>query len=55
MQELYLKHMHKVSLWRKHVQSFKKIDIKLYESCAHEVPTVYILRVHNEEKVTKMI
>ena len=28
---LYEKHMHIFRLWKKHVQSFKKIGIKLYE------------------------
>ena len=31
MQGLYQKHMHNFRLWRKHVQSFEKIGIKLYE------------------------
>ena len=31
MQGLYPKHMHIFRPWRKHVQSFKKIGIKLYE------------------------
>ena len=37
-QGLYEKHMHIFRLWRKHMQSFKKIGIKLYEklcSCTH--------------------
>ena len=59
MQGLHPNHMHIFRPWRKHVQSFKKIGIKLYE-CAHKVhvPTVYTLRskndqVHKVEKVTK--
>ena len=46
-QALYEKHMYIFRLWRKHVQTFKKIGTKLYEetSCAHKVPTVNILRV----------
>ena len=31
MQGLYPNHMHMFRQWRKHVQSFKKIGIKLYE------------------------
>ena len=31
MQGLYPNHMHISRTWRKHVQSFKKIGIKLYE------------------------
>ena len=31
MQGLYASHMHIFWPWRKHVQSFKKIGIKLYE------------------------
>ena len=31
MQGLYPNHMHIFRPWRKHVQSFKKIGIKLYE------------------------
>ena len=31
MQGLYPNHMHISRPWRKHVQSFKKIGIKLYE------------------------
>ena len=31
MQGLYPNHMHTFRPWRKHVQSFKKIGIKLYE------------------------
>ena len=31
MQGLYQKHMHNFRLLRKHVQSFKKTGIKLYE------------------------
>ena len=31
MQGLYSNHMHIFRPWRKHVQSFKKIGIKLYE------------------------
>ena len=50
--------MHIFRPWRKHVQSFKKIGIKLYEGCAYNVPTVYTLRseidkVHKVEKVIK--
>ena len=49
MQELYQKQMHNFRLWRKHVQSFKKIGIKLYEELrSQEVPTVCILRVKND-------
>ena len=33
---------------KKHGQSFKKIGIKFMRSCAHKVPTVYLLRVKNE-------
>ena len=33
----------------KHVQSFKKIGIKLYEElCSQEVPIVIVLRVKND-------
>ena len=32
IQELYPNHMHISRPWRKHVQSFKKIGIKLYEA-----------------------
>ena len=34
MQGLYQKHVHIFRLWRKHVQSLKKIGIKLYELCS---------------------
>ena len=54
-----LVHMHIFRPWRKHVQSFKKIGIKLYEELCFKVPTVYTLRskkdlVHKVEKVTKI-
>ena len=42
-QGLYEKHMHIFRLWRKHVQSSKKISINCMRSYAHEIPTVYIL------------
>ena len=35
-QGLYEKEMHIFRLWRKHVQSFKKIGINCMRSCAHE-------------------
>ena len=46
-QGLYEKHVHIFRLWRKHLQSSIKISINCM-SCAHEVPTVYILRVKND-------
>ena len=35
-QGLYLIHMHIFRPWRKHVQSFKKVGIKLYEELRSE-------------------
>ena len=47
-QGLYEKHMHIFRLWRKHVQSCKKISIKLYEELrSRGIPTV-IMRVKND-------
>ena len=45
-QGLYQKHMHNFRLWRKHVQSFKKISIKLYEElCSRGTHCLCLLRV----------
>ena len=42
-QGLYEKHMHIFRLWRWHVQSCKKINIKLYEElCSRSSPCLYI-------------
>ena len=42
-QGLYEKHMHIFRLWRKHVQSSKKISIKLYEElCSRGTHCLYI-------------
>ena len=42
-QGLYEKHMHIFRLWRKHVQSSKKISIKLYEGlCTRGAHCLYI-------------
>ena len=42
-QELYKKHMHIFRLWSKHVQSSKKISIKLYEElCSRGTHCPYI-------------
>ena len=45
MQGLYQRDMHIFWLWRNMRKVSKKIGIKLFGSCAHEVLTVYILRV----------
>ena len=43
MQGLYEKHLHIFRLWRKHVQSLKKISIKLYEElCSRGTYCLYI-------------
>ena len=43
MQGVYEKHMHKIRLWRKHVQSSKRISIKLYEElCSRGTHYLYI-------------
>ena len=44
MQGLYQKHIHNFRLWKKkHVQSFKKIGIKLYEElCSRGTHCLYI-------------
>ena len=40
---IMLKEMHIFRLWRKHVQSFKKIGIKLYEDlCSRGTHCLYI-------------
>ena len=42
-QGLYEKHVHIFRLWRKHVQSSKKISIKLYEElCSRGTHCLYI-------------
>ena len=42
-QELYEKHVHIFRLWRQHVQSSKKISIKLYEElCSRGTHCLYI-------------
>ena len=49
-QGLYEKRMHIFRLWRKHVQSSKKISIKLYEElCSRGTHCPYILRVKNDK------
>ena len=49
-QWLYEKHMHIFRLWRKHVQSCKKISVKLYEElCSRGSHCLYI----EDEKMTK--
>ena len=56
MQGLYQKHMHIFRLWRKNVQSFKKISMKLYEKlCSQGTHCLYTEgeKVNNVEKVTK--
>ena len=46
--------MHILIPWRKHMQSFNTIGTKLWEELhSQEVPTVYILRVKNDWKMTK--
>ena len=43
MQGLYPNHMHIFKPWRKHMQSFKKIGIKLYEElCSQGTHCLYI-------------
>ena len=43
IQELYPNHMHIFRPWRKHMQSFKKIGIKLYEElCSQGTHCLYI-------------
>ena len=43
MARIYEKHMHIFRLWRKHVQSCKKISIKLYEKlCSRGTHCLYI-------------
>ena len=54
------KHMHILRLWKKHVQSSKKISIKLYEElCSRGTHCLYIEGkndyVHNVEKSKKKI
>ena len=50
-QGLYEKHMHIFRLWRKHVQSCKRISIKLCEElCSRGIPTV-IMRVNRYKTV----
>ena len=44
----YMKSRCRSSDYGENVQSFKQIGIKFMRSCAHEVPTVYILRVKND-------
>ena len=42
-QALYEKHVHIFRLWRKHVQSSKKISIKFYEElCSRVTHCLYI-------------
>ena len=41
--------MHFCRPGRKHVQSFKKTGVKLYEKLNHKVPTVYTLRSENDK------
>ena len=49
-QGLYEKQVHIFRLWRKHVQSSKKISIKLYEElCSRSTHCLYI----EGEKMTK--
>ena len=49
MQGLYPNHMHIFRPWRKHVQSFKKISIKLYEElCSQGTHCLYTLRSKND-------
>ena len=56
MQGLYPNRMHIFRPWRKHVQSFKKIGIKLYEElCSQGTHCLYTWKSKNDsvEKVTK--
>ena len=59
MKGLYPNHMHIFRPWRKHVQSFKKIGIKLYEEsrsqdthCLH-IEVEKMICVHKVEKSDK--
>ena len=60
MQGLYQEHMLIYRLWKKHVESFIEIGIKLFEElCSRDTHCLYIEgendQVHNVEKVTKLI
>ena len=53
MQRLYSNHMHIFRPWRKHVQSFKKIGIKLYEQLHSQVTHCLYIEVKKMTKFTK--
>ena len=48
MQGLHPNQMHIFRPWRKHVQSFKKIDIKLYEELRSQGTHCLYIEVEND-------
>ena len=55
MQGLDADHMHIFRPWRKHVQSFKKIGIKLYEELRSQGTHCLYIEIDKVHKVEKVI